>query len=304
MISTAMVIGLPSSIGYLLYYKSIQPLWCLKMGRVFLAVAALFACFEVRADSISLPRNPAPRPKSNADEIRLQHKENLRKKREIRRKRNPRANRSDDYWKKKTQEDLEKLGFEESKFEFGLSAGLGVLGFSEVSGSRSNYQLDPPTFFHTFWRLNKNAQKDQSIIWLGFRSAMITGWGSYENIPGRFGFVYYGPMIALGNFSPVPVKPTEPSESAGKSIKPKARTGHIWMLGIATMARFGDVGDGIEAPDKDLNSKNEFDPPGAWVEYRYSWIHYKAIDLSVFLGVQTGKQKIFYYFGTAVGGWL
>lgn len=271
----------------------------MKMGILYLLFPLILAGTYTFASQIELPKDPRPSRQLSDDYYKNQQQKNLEKKRGIRARQSGDPDNRYDYWAKKRDEELDSLSTEEASLNFGINLGLGLLGFAEVQGPREGYNIDPPVFARAFWLISENKDKDSLKLWIGMRAAFISGWGSYEKIPGRFGFAYYGPMIALGKFNPV-----NPESLDGKTTVVPARTGYMVLMGIAALSQFGDVGKSVEITKKDFENANGFDSPGIWVEFQYSWLHFKSIEISAFGGIQTGQQKMFIYIGSNIGAWI
>jgi hypothetical protein len=157
-----------------------------------------------------------------------------------------------------------------------------------------DYLADVTSHFQVFWRPS-NSEASAWQFWTGLRAASFAGSGWQNNVPGRFGFFYFGPMVAVGKFSLVPKDRGEAEDSWF------ARHGTILSAGISAQSRIGRPwGD---APGEDFTTKGVgFDPPGAWIEARWITVHFGGLGLSGFVGAQAGRNKQFLWTGVGFSG--
>lgn len=177
-------------------------------------------------------------------------------------------------------------------------------------GDRSNYTADVTSHVLGNFRINPDKPTNIPQLWTGFRLAPFAGSGTYKNSTGRYGFLYFGPMIGLGSFD-LALAPSESpfeSKTAGgsdKAAKPKVnvRTGWIVNGGLALQSRIGRLDATVEDPGDDFDTKKlAFDIPGLWAEARYFRLYYNALSFSGIAGAQAGKGKYFFWIGIGAGG--
>ena len=175
----------------------------------------------------------------------------------------------------------------------------------KVSGKREHYTLDMTNHFQFFMRGNKSEPTNKAQFWWGFRLAPFAGSGVYKNIPGRFGFLYFGPMVGIGKFDTLRDTLGD-SPRDGETEKNEFHVRHGWLVtsGIAAQSRIGDASRDEKKIPEDLNSKKfGLDGTGLWVEFRYISVHYGALGFNLFTGGQAGKEKQIYWAGLGVAGW-
>ena len=175
----------------------------------------------------------------------------------------------------------------------------------KTKGPRERYTLDSTNHFQLFVRGSKELPTGKAQLWWGFRLAPFAGSGVYKNIPGRFGFLYFGPMIGLGKIDTL--RDTLGETSRGRENEQtdfSVRHGWLVTTGIAAQSRIGDASRDENTLEEDLNSKKiGIDSPGLWLEMRYLSVHYGAIGLNLFAGAQAGKEKQLSWVGIGVAGW-
>ena len=187
-----------------------------------------------------------------------------------------------------------------------------VYPFMTTSGERKDYQAEPSTLFHLQFRFDSSPLEKNKNFWMGFRFAPFTGTGVYKQAAGRFGFLYYGPMLGVGSFNPLrkpkPGQKKLPERADGKAIKTEkadySRSGYFWTSGIAVQWRASVRDEGSGLPEDDFNNLGAaFDSPGLWSEFHYITSKYDLYSINYLIGVQLGKGKTFAYFGAGVGLW-
>jgi hypothetical protein len=187
---------------------------------------------------------------------------------------------------------------------FALFANL-VYPLAQVTGPREDYIFEPSIILSAFYRLADFRMYSDYVLFAGARVANLTGTGTYDGTPGRFGFSYFGPMIGVGRIDPAPLsisrEAMRPDVDPGKFLS--SRHGTFFVAGVAGQSRFAKTFAGAETPKEDLNDEPAgFDPPGLWGEAHHAWIHFGAVTINFLAGVQLGSGKTILYFGGGVGG--
>ena len=284
------------------------------MGRNYLvramiigAAASILAPLAIA--QIALPSNPnqVRVPVSNPDD---EFQRQLDKKKHSRSKRNKKIEKPKEDAIVKRDRKLLEESLEKRPIKMHLTAGV-VYPYAFVKGQRREYVFDPSIYIKAFFRWKNEPNTLPFQIWYGFRYISINGTGIYENIPGRFGFSYYGPMIGVGSVDPAPASSGKDSvkklkEGKKKSVESifKIRSGAFFVAGLAMHSRFTKINRGTETPGEDFNEVAiGLDPPGIWGEASYSWIHFGSLAINFMSGVQMGAGKTFVYFGGGIGGY-
>ena len=178
-----------------------------------------------------------------------------------------------------------------------------------TKGALKSYSVDPTMIFHMSYRIAKSTPENLDRFF-GLRIAPFSGKGVIQEHAATYGFVYFGPMVGVGNIRPRVVGKSQGNEA--ESIGPHgeeeeeghATTGWMFWGGIAAQSRLTAYDRGGGAPDADLRSKGlALDSPGLWAEVIYTSLHYNAIGIEWLGGVQMGKNKTFLYAGLGIGLW-
>lgn len=247
------------------------------------------------------PMRPPVTNRDYDDESRSTDLERKRKQREEREKafetppKTPATKRAEALSVESQKERPLRLFFETSYVKPGI----------RTKGHRRSYTLDSTSHFQLFLRGFPAEPSNQVQFWWGFRLAPFAGSGIYEEIPGRFGFLYFGPIVGLGKIDTLRDTLGEASRDQG-GTKNETATRHGWLLtaGIAGQSRVGRASRDQDKAKEDLTSKPfGMDAPGLWCEARYLSVHYGAIGLNLFTGAQAGKEKNFYWAGIGLAGW-
>lgn len=174
---------------------------------------------------------------------------------------------------------------------------------ASVSRGRKSYSMDPSALFHLLFRMNSEKKTGNTHYLYGFRMAHIGGTGIYKETPGRFSFLYFGPMISIGKISLAPE--ADGAQTANPTSGSQNRhSGYLLSTGLSLQSRFVKTGDGEPEGSEDMNKKGiAFDAPGLWIEAQHISLHFGAIQWGPLLGLQIGKGKYFGYLGFSVGGW-
>lgn len=197
-----------------------------------------------------------------------------------------------------------------------------------TKGNRKNYQLEPTVHTKFFLRHSLDIPIDKWQLWYGARFAAFSGSGIYNGVPGRFGFFYFGPMLAFGKIESMEtlrVKSISDQPKAANSEDQRkagsrlvedeeeektsddgfpSRDGWFVAGGVAAQNRVGYPANSEKTVDDDLNTKSiAFDSPGVWIEANYVRIYFGALSFNVSLGAQAGKGKTFLWLGLGGAGW-
>jgi len=176
---------------------------------------------------------------------------------------------------------------------------------TSVRADRKSYATDPSVHFNIFYRYQKKKYLDKTGPWFGLRMAPFSGSGFHKNKFGSYGLTYLGPMIGVGKIGLIPLREEgEVRSDASLDTKIPSISGWLIGTGIAAVSKSGRSTDNNPAGDSDFNSKGiGFDGPGLWFEARYIKILYGALGYNLIIGVQSGKQKEFFYTGIGISGW-
>lgn len=178
-----------------------------------------------------------------------------------------------------------------------------------VSGGRKNYTADMTAHHYGLFRLGPSEEssppESETNIWIGYRIAPFSGSGQAGSSAGRYGFTYFGPMIALGKFSPGARsvgQSTEGSEEDGEhGLQSLSREGIMLATGISGLSKNGTTDPGAEDPFEDFQSKPMvFESPGIFVQLQYIHVMYGALGIDYVVGAQLGKGKTFMWGGLGV----
>jgi hypothetical protein len=180
-----------------------------------------------------------------------------------------------------------------------------VQPLASVAGPRSNYVYEPAVIITTNYRLTQSGGGSRYQVWWGGRIAGFSGTGIYKNLPGRFGFMNFGPMISLGRIDPPPASIA--GSGGAKKGKSKdvleSRESTFFSLGLSLQSRFAVYDKSAEEPDEDFNEKRfAYDSPGLWGEVHHNWVHFGGLSVGLMAGIQTGREKTLLYFGAGIGG--
>ncbi len=183
---------------------------------------------------------------------------------------------------------------------FSITASL-ALSKVFVKSGRKNYTSDPSVLVHAYAN-DTRAKPEEARLFYGFRLASMSGTGIYENTPGRYGFLYFGPMIGIGKLSPAPKQIG--ADTIEQEKMDLTRSGYLFATGIAAQSRFASTLQGTPEAKDDMNDKSlAFDAPGIWAEAHYLKVYFGAVAANTLLGVHFGKGKTFVYLGMSAGGW-
>jgi hypothetical protein len=174
-----------------------------------------------------------------------------------------------------------------------------------TSGDKEGYTVDPTVHMNLFLRRDPSHADGRVGLWYGARVAPFAGTGFYKKKPGAYGSTYFGPMIGVGKIDPVPEDGVARADPASGEIEIPSADGWVLTTGVAAVSRLGHS-DSADPQDKhnDFVDKGVvFDAPGLWAEARFLRILYGAAGFDLFLGVQTGDQKIFVYGGIGAAAW-
>jgi hypothetical protein len=250
------------------------------------------------------PGNPASRPPPEYDRNNADN--DLERKQEQRRIRDRSGRKPVLEREEKRNIALSKDAVKHHELDFMLQVSL-VLPYLKTTGNRKNYTADLTSHFHLFYRGTKTPNDAAGNLWWGFRTAMFSGTGIYKNIPGRYGFTYFGPMIGIGKISSAEQAGGSSAAGADPMEDQFFPTRHGWflMFGIAATSRIVKI-DPSELPldqDFDRSSGVKFDKPGLWTEFTYATVHFGAVGVNLSLGTQFAQGKTFYYTGLGAAGW-
>lgn len=180
---------------------------------------------------------------------------------------------------------------------------------ASTTASRQGYTSEPTVHFNAAWQMTneKSQAKDTAKLWLGVRAAPFFGNGFYHSHPGGYGLTYFGPMIGVGKIDPLPSESasSKPGEVAGNRAEKTRASSEGWLLsgGIAAVSRQGRS-VWPQDPSSDFLTKGVgLDVPGVWLEIRNMHVVLGAVGINLLAGVQTGKDKAFFYTGIGIAGW-
>lgn len=280
-----------------------------RMGNQFLTTGFFIGIFLIpiqpawtQIEMMPPPVRVAP-PKADPDSLDrdLEKLRNKRSKREG-------AKKSRNKWAaEKRKEELTKLA--NSRYDYKMMFQVSLLyPMISTKGPRNNYTTEITSHFSGYFRTAPKYHPNEFQSWAGFRLSPFSGTGTYEKTVGRYGYLYFGPMVGVGKIS----RPEGLFDSkAGTSEKRGSLKGFpvrdAWFLmaGIAALSRQGktDPTDDFTSKDLDTTKAVKYDKPGLWVELTWAKIHYGMLGLQYNAGVLFGEGKTFYWFGVSMGGW-
>lgn len=188
---------------------------------------------------------------------------------------------------------------------FGMNVSFVVPKMLGKGGGLKNVSPDYTAFYHAFYRLDQG-KADSLGLWTGVRIAPITGTASYKKVPGRFGFLYFGPMVGVGKFSPLSAQSSDSQDaaSAESRIEPGFMSqGWLWTGGLALMQRSVDTLSFPNPGGEFAQNKIALDGTGLWTELTYALAFLDTLSTNAFIGAQAGKGRVFAYGGFGVGFW-
>lgn len=252
-------------------------------------------------DRISLPEMPKAKPPRNRsrEEVDADIDERRQKRNKDEEKSIPAPTPSGVVRDQKLREEA----VADRPMALSITASL-VLSKVLTSKTRKDYSSEPSVIIHAYGRDPERAKSDDVQPFYGLRLANFTGSGVYKGIPGRFGYLYFGPMIGLGKISLGEKDLGVTSTTAARPPSSYKRSGYLVATGLALQSRFASTPIGMEPPSDDLNDKPlAFDAPGLWAEAHFLNVYYGAVAANILTGVHLGKGKIFFYLGVSTGGW-
>ena len=133
------------------------------------------------------------------------------------------------------------------------------------------------------------------------------GNGFYQSHPGSYGLTYFGPMIGVGKIDPLSSEAgsSKTGEGTGSGAEKTRASSEGWLLsgGIAAVSSQGRS-VWPQDPSSDFLTKGvSLDVPGVWLEIRNMHVVLGAVGINLLAGVQTGKDKAFFYTGIGIAGW-
>jgi len=279
---------------------------------LFLIICVIDLLFSLPITSsaeaqILLPTTPrSATPPRAAPET---HENQIRKKRRNRQKRDKRFIKPKPKAADVRDRELLTQALKKRPMAFAVELNLVIPGV-KTFGKRSGYTADITTHLRVISRADQDKKTDEIQLWWGGRAAMFSGTGIYDEVPGRYGFTYFGPMIGVGKISlgsqSSGFNPKKGDKIANHDLP--TRKGWLLMSGIAAQSRLSSVdrssrGTLGDSSDFDNPKGVKFDAPGLWAEITYITIHFGAVGVHYSGGVQFGKQKTFAYFSVGVAGW-
>lgn len=236
--------------------------------------------------------------------------ENLRKRRDLRKEEELANQPKPPTPSEKQEQALKEEAVKPRPFNF-MAAVDFLYPQISTSGDRKEYTTDMTPHHYALFRLGESENGSQSQaganMWIGYRIAPFSGSGKAAGQVGRYGFTYFGPMIALGKFSPGAKSVGQTEEGSGEEEEHGAsdlsRNGIMLGTGLSMLSKNGVTDPGVEEPFDDFASKPvEFDSPGLFVQVQYIHILYGAVGIDYVVGAQLGKEKTFTWAGIGVSG--
>ncbi len=273
---------------------------CLVLLVMILTPSVLTPIAYAQGDAILLPEPPRPKipTKRHPSDIKADVDERRQQRLEQEAKAQPPAPSPSVVRDQKLREEA----IAERPMEFSITASL-VLSTILTKAPRKNYASEPSVLIHAYRREPTPIKNTDLHFHYGLRLANFTGAGVYRDTPGRFGFLYLGPMVAIGKLS-AGRKEIPADDAADKSPSQYSRRGYLLAAGIAAQSRFAKTPRGLPDVDDDFNNKAvAFDSPGLWAEAHFLNVYFGAIAANIMSGVQFGKGKTFLYLGVSSGGW-
>ena len=180
---------------------------------------------------------------------------------------------------------------------------------ASTTASRQGYTSEPTVHFNAAWQVTneKPQAANTAKLWIGVRAAPFFGNGFYQSHPGGYGLTYFGPMIGVGKVDPLPPETGSPikGEVRGNGTDKTRVSSEGWLLsgGIAAVTRQGRSA-WPQDPSSDFHSRGVgLDVPGVWLEIRNMHVVLGAVGINLLAGIQTGKDKAFFYAGIGIAGW-
>lgn len=198
-----------------------------------------------------------------------------------------------------------KNGGQLKPIRLGMNVSFVVPKMLGKGGGLKSVSTDYTAFYQAFYRFDQG-KADSVGLWTGVRIAPITGTARYKNVPGRFGFLYFGPMLGVGKFSPLLAEGSENKDAATAeaSIEPSFMSqGWLWTGGLALLQRSVDTMSFPNPGGEFAQDKIAIDGTGLWTELTYALAFLDTLSTNAFIGAQTGKGRVFAYGGVGVGFW-
>lgn len=253
--------------------------------------------------------SPPPRLPGESDEELKQNLDRKRRLREMREKKDEPPAKSQE---EKRNDSLLDETYKPRNMQLFVSATL-VQPHPFTSGDNKDYLSDLSAHNHVFWRHAQEKPTDKWQLWYGARIAGFSGTGFFKNLPGRFGFTYFGPFIGVGKLDPLPTKggisaagkAADLAAKENQNMEFAVRSGYLFAFGLNGFTggfRFDEISEVPFSQTKTQKVGYEF--PGLSAEFMYTRIYFGAVSVNILAGGQYGQQKSFLWGGVGVGGWI
>lgn len=205
------------------------------------------------------------------------------------------------------RQKLSELAKEDVDYRVGFQISL-IWPHVLTRGIRKNFTTELSSHFTGFFLTESHYQVSRLQLWTGLRIASFAGSAQVGETIGRYGFLYFGPMIGLGKIGPAEI--SSPRTEKRRAVEKKSesypvRTGWMLITGLSAQSRQGatDPTDDFTSQDLDTTRAVKFDKPGLWAEFIWLNLHYGRLGLHYLAGAQLGDGKTFIWAGVGMGGW-
>ena len=284
--------------SYFKFYEGVTlckiSIFCRLAGMIYLAIIAwgsTAAGLTYGAPGpIIGPAPPVSQPPPGASDLKRQQIEKLHERRE--KDENTRIEREQTAQLEKIQEERDEEILKPRVF-YGFSELNFYVTKAVVTNGRSNYTVDPGFQFSSYVRSFWWRGPHEIQPWYGLRLAPFSGFGTQDGTTARFAHTWIGPAFGIGK-----IHSTE--SNLGTSDHKDL---FLVSLGIAGITRLSLPTDAKGTVPEDFRpTKLSKDPPGLWLEGRWTRVNLGALGFGLTGGIQTGTGKIFSYIGASVSG--
>ena len=177
-----------------------------------------------------------------------------------------------------------------------------------TTGPRKDYRADYIAN-HISWIWYGHGDPFATHFLYGLRMAAFSGSGIYNQVPGRFGFLYLGPAVGWGGIHRTLPEIAPDAKTAAEKAKAKdsvvlMQGGWTLLAGLSVQSRMGFTDATTPTPNEDLNTRSfAVDSAGGWIEASVFYLLYGAIGVHINAGAQQGAGKLFYWVGLGTSVW-
>ena len=247
-----------------------------------------------------LPTTPKPKSPPPRDEQEIEQSDLIRKRNNRNRREYVKPNPEKEAKEEKISRQEEAYAPRDRWMMMELSL---IAPTMRVQGQREKYTSELTTHFQVFFRKGGKESDNKKGLWYGARLAPFSGTGIYQDVPGNYGFIYFGPILGYGLLEGLPERKKILQETKSSEISLPVLKGWIFSGGLAIQSRMGTTDPADEVDDEFDTKPIAFDSPGLWFEYRLLRVYYGALGMNYVFGLQQGKEKTFVWLGLGMAGW-